>query len=423
MQRSIGALRTWTLTLCFAIALFADRSAMAEEDGQSTVFVSCRIFPDSGKPAIDDGVLVIRAGRIVAVGDAGSVQLPPSAERIDCSGGSLLPGFWNSHVHFMGSQWEGADQLAAERLTRQVQAMLSRYGVAHAIDTGSDLTNTLAIKRRIDSGEIPGPSIITAGAPFVGPNGTPFYVPDARFPELGDAAQARAAAAETIRGGAGAIKLMTVSLTHERPFPSISLEAIRAVADEAHRAGLKVLVHPTDRKGVELALDGGADVLVHTAPIGGAWDDALAVRLARSGMALIPTLQLWGYEAAKANDPGMAQHFAEVSQQQVAAFRAAGGRILFGTDVGYMTDFDPTEEYVQMAAAGMSAGDILAALTSNPVALFGAPERQGRLAAGLDADLVLLAGNPEEDVRAFADVRGTWRAGQRIYPAVPAPKP
>ncbi len=220
---------------------------------------------------------------------------------------------------------------------------------------------------------------------------------------------------ETNAAGPGAIKLMTVSLTRTQPFPFLPVEIVRAVREEAYRANRKVLVHPTNRRGVELARDGGADVLVHTAPIGGEWDDAFAQRLAAEGVALIPTFKLWVYESAKANDPGMAQHFARVSQQQVAAFRKAGGAILFGTDVGYMTDYDPTEEYVQMAAAGMSADAILAALTTNPVAMFGAPPKQGRLAPGFDADIVLLGSDPAADVRNFTDVRMTWRAGKVIY--------
>ena len=69
----------------------------------------------------------------------------------------------------------------------------------------------------------------------------------------------------------------------------------------------------------------------------------------------MPTLKLWSYEAAKAKDAGMARHFGQVSRQQVAAFRKAGGRILFGTDVGYMSDFDPTEEYAQLAESGVGA--------------------------------------------------------------------
>lgn len=400
--------------LCWLAAALVGPATAAAAEESVTAFVGCRIMPSAHEPAIDGGVLVIRGARIETVGPSGDVQVPSAAERIDCAGGTLLPGFWNSHVHFMGSGWQGAEGLPADRLTAQLGEMLTGFGFAHVVDTGSDLSNTLALDRRIASGEVLGPGIITAGSAYVGPSGTPFYISDP-LPELHSPDQTRRVVADAVQAGAGAVKLMSVSLTREQPFPSIPAATIRAAADAAHEAGVKVLVHPTNRQGVELALEGGADVLLHTAPIGGPWEATFAERLVRGGMALVPTLKLWRYELAKENDPQTAQHFAEVSQQQVAAFHTAGGRILFGTDVGYMTDFDPTEEYLQMAAAGMSVREIVAALTANPVETFGAPERQGRLAAGYDADVVLLGGDPEEDVKAFADVRMTYRAGQRIY--------
>jgi imidazolonepropionase-like amidohydrolase len=397
-----------------ALLVFSSTEATAAPE-TVTVFTGCRIVANAEAPPLLDGVLVVRGRTIESIGSAAQVRVPDGAERVDCAGGTLLPGFWNSHVHFMGQSWQKADQLPVESLASQLRAMLTGYGFAHVVDTGSDLANTLALRKRIDSGEVPGPGIITAGSAYVGPNGTPFYITDTKLPELSDPAQARRTVAEAIRSGAGAIKIMSVSLTREPPFPSMPLETIRAVADEAHRSKVKLLVHPTDRAGVELAINGGADVVLHTAPIGGPWDDDLATRMVKAGLALVPTLKLWPYELAQANDPSLVKHFATVSQQQVAAFRKARGRVLFGTDVGYMSDFDPTEEYVQMAASGMSARDILAALTENPVRLFGSAENHGRLAPGRDADLVLLADDPEKDVRNFTKVRLTYRAGRRIY--------
>ena len=79
---------------------------------------------------------------------------------------------------------------------------------------------------------------------------------------------------------------------------------------------------------------------------------------------------------------------------QLRAYFLAGGRILFGTDVGYITDYDPTEEYEQMNRAGMRFQDILATLTTAPTERFGVSDRTGTVAVGMDADLVLLALKP-----------------------------
>ena len=88
--------------------------------------------------------------------------------------------------------------------------------------------------------------------------------------------------------------------------------------------------------------------------------------------------------------------------------------MLFGTDVGYMTDYDPRDEYTYMQQAGLSYPQILASLTTAPSRRFGAA-RAGRLAPGADADVVVVNGAPERDIRALADVRYTIRAGRTIY--------
>ena len=92
-----------------------------------------------------------------------------------------------------------------------------------------------------------------------------------------------------------------------------------------------------------------------------------------------------------------------------------GGTVLFGTDVGYMHDYDTTAEYELMAQAGMDVRQILASLTTAPAERFGDSKRVGRIAPGFAADLAVLDGDPAEDVRAFAAVHYTVRDGKVIY--------
>jgi imidazolonepropionase-like amidohydrolase len=80
-----------------------------------------------------------------------------------------------------------------------------------------------------------------------------------------------------------------------------------------------------------------------------------------------------------------------------------------------MGEGDPTEEYQQMRAAGMRFEDILAALTTAPAERFGLSDRTGRVAPGMDADLVLLAGDPAKNIEALSTVRYTLRKGRIIY--------
>ena len=103
------------------------------------------------------------------------------------------------------------------------------------------------------------------------------------------------------------------------------------------------------------------------------------------------------------------------AREQLLAFRELGGQVLFGTDVGYMADDDPTDEYVAMQAAGLAYPAILAALTAAPAARFGAAKRTGRLAKGMAADVAVVDGRPDRDIRALSRVRLVLRNGRVIY--------
>jgi imidazolonepropionase-like amidohydrolase len=107
----------------------------------------------------------------------------------------------------------------------------------------------------------------------------------------------------------------------------------------------------------------------------------------------------------------------------LAAFVNGGGEVLFGTDVGYMRDFDPADEYALMTQAGMTPMQILASLTTAPAARFHAQLKLGRVAVGYKADLAVLAGDPATDIRVFAHVRYTLRDGHVIYDAGAQPLP
>jgi len=132
-------------------------------------------------------------------------------------------------------------------------------------------------------------------------------------------------------------------------------------------------------------------------------------------MALTPTMTLFEVEAKKGGESAddLAKAISMITTE-VKNYSAAGGQILFGTDVGYTDAFDTSEEYRLMSGA-LGWRQILASLTTAPAERFGFAARKGRLKKGMDADLVLLTGDPAEDPAAFAKVHETIRGGQVIW--------
>jgi len=218
--------------------------------------------------------------------------------------------------------------------------------------------------------------------------------------------------------GADVIKLFTGSWARRDLIVVMPVDLVRAATDAAHRRGKLVLAHPSNSAGARAAIEGGVDVLVHTFPSEldrRPWDRELPRMMLERKMSLAPTLKLFPTELRKAGAPAsVVEVVLGNARDQLRIFAEGGGQVLFGTDVGYIADYDPTDEYVYMHQAGLSYSQILASLTTAPAARFGAAARTGRLAAGLDADIVVIQGDPAQDIRALARVRTTLRAGRLI---------
>jgi imidazolonepropionase-like amidohydrolase len=366
----------------------------------------------------------MQGGTIAAVGSRATVEatvaLPRDVETLDCSGLTITAGFWNSHVHFFERKWADAAAIPAPELGRQLEGMLTRYGFTSVFDLSSPRENTRRLRDRIESGEVLGPRIRTTGEGLIPPDAAPsdqvlnlMGVMKTPLPEVADAAQAAAVARMLIEGGVDGIKLfMKRAATGSRAFPE---GAIEATVREAHRAGRPVFVHPNSGADVLAALVGGVDVIAHTTPHSGPWDETILALVRPGGAALTPTLSLWK-DYLRHDRISTQKRVVDTGTGQLRAWIAAGGTVLFGTDLGAVRP-DPSDEYDLMFEAGMSFSEILASLTTTPAARFGDAGRLGQIAAGFQADLVVLKGDPATDIRALAAVQYTLRAGKVIYKA------
>jgi imidazolonepropionase-like amidohydrolase len=364
----------------------------------------------------------VHEGRIVAVGPRATIKVPRDATVLDCNGLVITAGFWNSHVHVLTPGLLHPEKLSSEQITSQLKEMLTRWGFTTVFDIASVLDNTTLIRRRIESGEVKGPRILTVGEPFWVKGGTPIYVRGflqanrISIPEVESSAQAVDRVRHQIHDGADGIKIFTGSVEADGIL-IMPLDLAKAIVREAHHAGKPVFAHPHNEEGVEVAVQSGVDILAHTTPSSGPWSLSLVKRLKAAHMALIPTLTLWHVASKQENESreGFEKGMNTVVLPELRAYSEAGGQILFGTDVGYIEQFDTSEEFAWMSRAGMSFRQILASLTTNPAQRFGYATRSGRIAKGVDGDLVILSADPAQDITAFSKVRYTIRDGKVIY--------
>lgn len=413
-------------TLGFAFLWCASGPGVATEisasDGQ-LVLVGGTILASPTEDPITDGVVVIRDGTIAAVGRRGSVAIPRGVATLDCAGLTIVAGFWNSHVHFFERKWADAAAIPGPELAAQLGAMLTRFGFTSVFDLGSPWENTRRIRDRIESGEVSGPRIRSTGEGLVGKGALPpqmdllvrvLGVMPPAVHEVGDGASALAASKKLLDAGTDGLKLHVAA--QFPPFATLPDEVIRAAVQEAHRRPRPVFAHPQSREGLLAAANGGVDILAHTTPQSDPWDDTLLKAMRQANAALIPTLKIWIHQL-RHDRASASEARARVVTEQLRAWLRSGGVTLFGTDVGGMDDYDPSDEYALMAEAGMTFREILASLTTTPAEKFGEAGRLGRIAPGFAADLVVLNGDPSRDPRALAAVRHTLRSGKVIYPA------
>jgi len=404
-------IRTLLHTAAFLFALGSAAFSNAAANAQTLVLQGGKVYPSPDAAPLSDAVVVTSGGVITAIGRRGDVQIPGDAQVIDCTGKTVVAGFWNSHVHFTEAAWTNAANATAASLEAHMQAMLTRWGFSTVWDLGSDPTNSLPLRRRVNAGEVRGPSILFAGNMFpVG--GHPVYVPrDVPLPEVATSDEAAKLSRDYLGMGLDGIKLFTGSFMGDKPVVNMDPAIAKAAVDVAHARGRPVFAHPQNQTGVETVIAAGVDVLAHTTSSGGQnYTPEQLARFKSQGTALIPTLSLF---TTVVFDPATTARLVDSTVNQLKTFSENGGVVLFGTDVGFTKLYDTSLEF-ELMHRSLSPSQVLASLTTNPAQYFKAAKK-GKVEQGFDADLVVLDDDPMADVRNLAKVAYTIRAGQIIY--------
>jgi imidazolonepropionase-like amidohydrolase len=401
--------RRWLGGLAMAAAVLGAVPALA----QPLALVGVRAFPAPDAAPIDDAVVLMDGGRIVQVGARAATPIPARYQILSQPGGSVMAGFWNNHIHLTRPAFLKAEKASDAEVQAELQTDFTRWGFTTVVDLASTTEVANSLKARLAEGRVIGSRLLSVAEPFYPPGATPVYarplyqaysLPSA---EIAGPADAAARVDRQIRAGADAVKLFTGSIQGgAEAVTYMSAEAVRAITTAAHRHSVLAFAHPTDRRGLEVAVENGVDVLAHAAPLMGPWSAEEARRIARRGVALVPTLSLFE-AAANPKTP------AAVAVQQARTLGEAGGVVLFGTDAGFTDDFDTTAEMRLMREA-LGWPGLLDSLTTAPARAF-RDARRGRLAKGMTADLVVVDGDPAQDVGAMSRVRLVIRDGRVVY--------
>jgi imidazolonepropionase-like amidohydrolase len=378
------------------------------------VIENAKIYVSPDAAPIERGTIVIQDGRIAAVG--ADIPVPSGAQSIPCDHCVITAGFWNAHVHFTERKWSGAEWQPAAKLNAQLADMLASRGFTTVVDVGSNLRDTIPIRRRIEAGELLGPKVYTAGSAQYPPHGIPFYLKGTTpwfilklMPQPATPEEATRDEERNITEGADVLKLFTGSwVAHGKVLPMPEANA-RAAVEVAHSHGQLAFAHPSNLAGVVVAMNSGVDVLAHAADDTEGVDARLLQTIVDRHMAMVPTLKMFGRTVTK-NPRYLDPIYAEVRQ-----FHADGGQLIFGTDVGYMTDYSTEDEFHALEQSGLNAMDILRMLTTAPAERFKVADRKGTIAAGKLGDLVVLSADPASDVANFSKVQTVVRSGRVIY--------
>jgi imidazolonepropionase-like amidohydrolase len=379
-----------------------------------------RVLTCAGDEIIEDGFVEVEGKSIKSVGRAAELG-ETGAEVID-TGGTILPGLFNCHAHL---GWDGIHDLAQQSIFDPPELSAYKYcgnmlitlraGVTTVRDLGVNATNIMA-KQAVEQGFFPGPRLLITGESIVQTGGHTYWT----CREASGADEMRRAVRDQVKAGADLIKIMACHDLLE-----FTDEELEAVIDEAHRNGLPVTAHATFDACVERAVRYGVDVVEH----GGKMSDETIQMLVDRQIYIIPTLAPVVQQA----QPEIARKYSipewKIAERQKAVAdptryeslvkaAKAGVPIAFGTDagspaVGHDIVAPELKFLVKLGIVEGNYGAIHSA-TSVAARLNKLQDKLGSLEAGKLADVVVVGGNPLDDLDALEDVQMVYKEGSRL---------
>jgi imidazolonepropionase-like amidohydrolase len=403
-----------------------------------------RLLDGTDAPAIEDAALLVVDDRIADVGPDGSVARPEDARELHLPDATALPGLMDAHVHValpptidpLASMAAETDEDLVVRGTAAAERMV-RAGITTAYDCGARGMTAYAIRDAIGRGLSLGPRLLVSGRPVTQTKGHCHF--------FGGEADGVDGVREAVRRlledeGADGIKIMSTGggLTPgtDSRHASYSIAELASAADEAHRLGKRVTSHAHGVPGIDNASKAGIDSIQHCTMLGSNWewafDERVARGLAERGTRAIPTISAGTrYEVETGNDINKLQPNPGAMTRadwwaNARALIDVGVTVVPGTDVGInFTDFgeDLFLELEAYVGIGLDPAEVIRLATARAAWHLGIEGQTGMLRLGLQADVLVVGGQPDHDIEDLRRTRLVLRAGRRIQPTPPRPRP
>ena len=379
-------------------------------------------------------VILIQGDRISAVGPATRVPIPPGAEVIDLRRATVLPGLIDAHTHLFLTGESGGrydEQLLKESWQyRTIEAVVNarkdlEAGFTTMRDLGTEgaMYSDVDVRNAINRGLIPGPrlQVVTRAISTTGGYALEGYSPEVTVPSgvqiVDSPDEARKAVREQIKYGADLIKIYSTHRFHFTPegklvsIPTLTLDEIRAIVDEAHREEVKVACHAYGGEGLHNCIEAGVDSIEHGLDL----DDASIQQMIEKGIYYVPTLYAYEYEPEEdLRATGGKTSRARIHEQSFRRALARGVKIAFGTDVGPFPHGTQAKEFEYMVRFGMTPAQALHASTVVAAELMSWQDRIGSVEKGKFADLVAVSGDPLTDITELERVKFVMKGGETV---------
>jgi len=392
--------------------------------------------------------VAIRGSVIEWVGPASQADslnsVGAQTETLDFSGGTLLAGLFDIHTHTnMPGDGRTGEQVNDDdtdevRLLRSAQntALAVASGVTTMCDCGSWNRNAFALKEGLDLGIVEGPRVLVSGPPLTVKLGHLWYMGG----ETVGVDAVRSRVVELVDQGADFIKVAASggSTSTSDPYSAAySVEELSAIVDEAHNRDRTVLAHCRCTDAINVALDAGVDTILHCAFYDNdgsyRFDQKTADRLAISEVWLNPTMGLGNanrerlikIKAERELTPDEEDRLERStvsganSLAQFSALVTAGVKLVGGSDCGwsYYPFGDFQGEIMSLHKAGLSPLEAIYAGTRSPAAALCKLDTIGTVETGKEADLLIVNGDPSQDLECLRDVVAVFKGGSRVATA------